>query len=119
MCETSGFLVGMLDALGIKAREVTVASTGEAPKISVEAWLEDKWHVVDLFGRRDIRRRSVIEMMPRRERDISIVYYWRDPQGRLLRSKLWHSRRVAPLFVAEAGLRESDLPDVARLRISY
>jgi transglutaminase superfamily protein len=119
MCETSGFVVGMLDALGIRAREVTTASLGPAPQIAVEAWLDRRWRVVDLFGRRDIRDQSTIELMAGREGDVSIVYYWRDPRGRLLRSKLWFEPHVARLFEHETGLSPRELPDLRRLRISY
>jgi len=118
-CETSGLLVGMLDTLGIKAREVTVATPGPAPSLAVEVWLEGKWHVADLFGQRRIDERSVVEMLPGRESEAGIVYYWRDTRGRLLRSKLWHDPLVAQLFVTDRGLSARDIPTLGDLRISY
>jgi transglutaminase superfamily protein len=118
MCETSGFVVGALDTLGIKAREVNVAGPGPAPPIAVEVWLDGKWRVADVFGKGGIDRRSIVEMLPGRESEACIVYYWRDPKGKLLRSKLWYDARVATLFVTDHGL-SAPVADLAQLRLSY
>lgn len=119
MCETSGFVVGALDTLGIKAREVNIAAPGPAPEIAVEVWLEGKWRVADVFGTRRIDPRSTIELMAGREPDVSIVYYWKDPKGKLLRGKLWYDPRVATLFNTDHGLEPRRIPDLRQLRISY
>jgi len=119
MCETSGFVVGALDALGIKAREVNVARPGPAPLTAVEVWLDGKWRVADFFGSGRIDARSIVEMLPGRESEACIVYYWRDPKGKLLRSKLWYDARVATLFVTDRGLSLRRVPDLAQLRLSY
>lgn len=119
MCETSGFVVGVLAALGIKAREVNVARPGPAPETAVEVWLDGKWQVADVFGSRRIDPRGIVEMLPGRESEACIVYYWRDTKGRLLRSKLWYDPKVARLFSTDRGLSARQVPDLAQLRISY
>jgi len=120
MCETSGFFVGVLDTLGIKAREVNDAVPGQGPDTAVEVWLDGKWRVAYLFGSpKYIDDRSVLEMFAGNESDVCIVYYWRDPNGKLFRGKLWYDERVAPIFRTRRGLTVREVPDLAQLRTSY
>jgi hypothetical protein len=99
MCESSGFVVGMLEVLGIKSREVNVAQDGFFPDIAVEAWLDGHWRVLHVFDPpRRVDERSIVEMLPGRERNACIVYYWRDDQGRTRRTKIWYDQASAPLF---------------------
>ncbi|HLA79487.1 MAG TPA: transglutaminase domain-containing protein [Vicinamibacteria bacterium] len=117
MCETSGLVVGLLDSLGIKAREV--ATSGPGLGIDVEVWIEGKWRLARVFGNRQLENRSIIETLPGHEFDACIVYYWRDLKGKLFRTKLWYDPRIAAIFLTDHGLSEGAVPDVSRLRVSY
>lgn len=117
MCETSGLVVGLLDTLGIKAREI--ATSGPGLGIDVEVWLDGKWRLAQVFGKKQVEDRSIIETLPGHESEACIVYYWRDPEGKLFRTKLWYEPRIAAIFQTDRGLSEREVPDVSQLRVSY
>ncbi len=117
MCETSGLVVGMLDTLGIKAREV--ATSGPGLGIDVEVWLEGRWRLAQVFGKRHVEDRSIIETLPGHESEACIVYYWKDPKGALFRTKLWYDLRIADIFRTDRGLAGRAIPDLSQLRLSY
>jgi len=116
-CETSGVVVALLDTLGIKAREV--ATSGPGLGIDVEVWLDGKWRLTRVFGKRQVEDRSLLETLPGHESEACIVYYWRDPSGKLFRTKLWYDPRVAAIFRTDHGLSEREVTDAGQLRVSY
>jgi hypothetical protein len=114
MCESVGFVVGVLDTLGIRAREVNDARGA----IDVEAWVDGRWRVLNLWGSRTVGERGMLESESgSRADDVCIVYYWRDPKGKLFRTKLWYDPRVADIFETAHGLRQ--VPPLDTLRVSY
>ena len=114
---TSGLVVGRLDTLGIKAREIATSGPGFA--IDVEVWLDGKWRLAQVFGKKQVEDRSILETLPGHESEACIVYYWRDPRGKLFRTKLWYEPRIAAIFRTDRGLSEREVPDVSQLRVSY
>ncbi len=117
MCETSGLVVGLLDTLGIKAREV--ATSGPGLGIDVEVWLDGKWRLAQVFGKRQVEDRSILDTLPGHESEACIVYYWKDPKGKLFRTKLWYDPRISAIFQTDHGLSERQVADIGQLRVSY
>jgi hypothetical protein len=124
MCETAGLVVGALDTLGIRAREVNDIPAGRGPGIAVEAWLDGGWRVVHVFAKPPyVDDRSILDLRRGDERNVAIVFYWRDPSDpkRLLRrTKLWYEPRLDPVFRTSRGVSGRQVPrSLADLRISY
>jgi len=117
MCESAGFVVGILETLHIKAREVC---GGRAGQTAVEAWLNGGWRVLR-YGATSVENRSMVDILSGEgeEETACIVYYWRDLNGKVLRAKLWYDKPVAPLFVGDRGLDTRQLPDLGRVKLTY
>ncbi len=115
-CETIAMLVGLLDTLDIQARYAS--DVGGGLGTALEVWLEGGWRTIDVL-RQSLDDRSMFERAEGHEGDLCIVYVWRDPnnQNRLVRSKLWFTPQLRPIFTTNKGLRV--LPDVTELRMSY
>jgi hypothetical protein len=115
MCESSGFVVGVLDTLGIKARMV---SSMLGPVTAVEVWLDGHWRVL-ILGSRSVDERSLLEINPGGEENAAIVFFWKDAHGRIRRGKLWYQEAVARVFRSDQGISAGAMPDLSRVRLTH
>ncbi len=117
MCESAGFVVGILETLGIKAREVCGGRDGGT---AVEAWLNGGWRVLR-YGASTLESRSMVNILEdtAEKETACIVYYWRGLDGKILRTKLWYEEPVAQLFDTKGGLDPLRLPDLERIKLTY
>lgn len=99
LCELNGAFIALMESIGIKGRYVSDAK-GQGTELFVDGrWVFFNPNTNKCFDKSaiELQEAKILE-------NINIAYYWRTPQGKLRRKKLYYQPSLDKIFKTDKGL---------------